>query len=174
MLICQTILRNKIIKTVTVLGLDPGLASLGWGVVRKSGTRLFYIAHGCITTQASDPSCERIGAIRNALHKIIETYHPSALAVENLFFSRNVTSALNVAEVRGIIKLLAFDFTVPLYEYTPIIIKQAVCGSGRAGKEEVGRFVALILGLTDIPEPDHAADALGAAICCINNSLPAG
>jgi len=168
------ILRSKAIKAVTILGLDPGLASLGWGVVRKSGTRLFYIAHGCITTEASEPTCERIGAIRNALQTIIDTYHPSALAVENLFFSRNVTSALNVAEVRGIIKLLAFDFALPLYEYTPIIIKQAVCGNGRAVKEEVGKFVALILGLSEMPEPDHAADALGAAICCINNSIHTG
>ena len=92
------------------------------------------------------------------------------MAVEGLFFSRNVTSALYVAEVRGIVKLLAFDHTIPLYEYTPLIIKQAVCGSGRADKSEVSKFVKLILGLESIPAPDHASDALAAAICCTNSS----
>lgn len=166
--------RSKTIKLTTVLGLDPGLASLGWGVVRKSGTRIFYKAHGCITTKSSEASCSRIGFIRDALKTIIETYEPSALAVESLFFSRNVTSALNVAEVHGIIKLLAYDYNLPLFEFTPLIIKQAVCGNGRAGKEEVGKFVALILGLSDIPVPDHATDALGAAICYCNTMYPPG
>ncbi len=174
MLTYRMISRSKTIKLTTILGLDPGLASLGWGVVRKSGTRIFYKAHGCITTKSTESSCTRIGFIRDTLKTIIETYEPSALAVESLFFSRNVTSALNVAEVRGIIKLLAFDYNLPLFEYTPLIIKQAVCGNGRAGKEEVGKFVALILGLSEIPAPDHAADALGAAICCCNTSHSTG
>lgn len=163
-------LRSRTIRLTTVLGLDPGLASFGWGVVRKSGTRIFYKAHGCITTQSTDASCARIGFIRDRLKTIIEMYEPSALAVESLFFSRNVTSALHVAEVRGIIKLLAFDYNLPLFEYTPLIIKQALCGNGRAGKDEVGKFVALVLGLSEIPVPDHAADALGAAICCCNSA----
>jgi crossover junction endodeoxyribonuclease RuvC len=157
-----------------VIGIDPGLASLGYGVVAESGGQLRHIAHGCISTSPKTPSGERLKQIHEALNALIETYRPSCGGVEDLYFFRNVTSALPVAEARGIIKLVFAQTGVPLAEFTPNAIKKSVTGSARADKLQVQEMVRILLGLEKIPSPDHAADALAAAICRIHFSGPAG
>jgi crossover junction endodeoxyribonuclease RuvC len=157
-----------------VIGIDPGLASLGYGVVAESGGQLRHVAHGCISTSPKTPSGERLKQIHEALCALIETYHPSCGGVEDLYFFRNVTSALPVAEARGIIKLVFAQEGVPLAEFTPNAIKKSVTGSARADKLQVQEMVRILLGLEKIPSPDHAADALAAAICRIHFSGPAG
>jgi crossover junction endodeoxyribonuclease RuvC len=157
-----------------VIGIDPGLASLGYGIVSESGGHLRHVAHGCISTSPKTPSGERLLQIHEALKSLIETYRPSSGGVEDLYFFRNVSSALPVAEARGIIKLVFAQEAVPLAEFTPNAIKKSVTGSARADKLQVQEMVRILLGLDKIPSPDHAADALAAAICRINFSGPAG
>ena len=154
-----------------VLGIDPGLASVGYGVVAEENGQLFHLAHGCVTTQAGSPSQERLEIIYDALSNLFTLYAPSFGATESLYFFRNVSSALPVAEARGIIKLAFQKFHVPLSEYTPNEIKKAVCGTSRADKKQVQEMVRLLVGLSDIPKPDHAADALAAAICGIHRNV---
>jgi crossover junction endodeoxyribonuclease RuvC len=158
---------------IRVLGVDPGLASVGWGVVETDGARLFYRAHGCIATKAGTDVAERLGKIRDALTAIIVEHEPAEVAMESLFFSRNVTSALGVAEARGIIRLVCLDAGLSMREYGPMEIKRAASGSGGSGKAEVQSFVRIVLGLAEIPKPDHAADALAVAIChCQSRVFP--
>lgn len=153
------------VSRVRVLGIDPGLASVGWGVVETDGARLFYRGHGCITTKAGTDVAVRLGMIRDALSAIISEQGPNEVAMESLFFSRNVTSALGVAEARGIIRLVCLDAGLSMREYGPMDIKRAASGSGGSRKAEVQSFVRIVLGLAEIPKPDHAADALAIAIC---------
>ena len=157
-----------------VIGIDPGLASLGYGIVSESGGQLRHIAHGCISTSPKTPSGERLLQIHEALKSLIETYHPAFGGVEDLYFFRNVSSALPVAEARGIIKLVFAQAGIPLAEFTPNAIKKSVTGSARADKFQVQEMVRILLGLDKVPSPDHAADALAAAICRIHYSGPAG
>ena len=157
-----------------VIGIDPGLASLGYGVVSESNGQLHHLAHGCISTSPRTPSGERLLQIYEALKALIETYGPSCGGVEDLYFFRNVSSALPVAEARGVIKLAFTQGGVPFVEFTPNAIKKSVTGSARADKAQVQEMVRLLLGLNAVPKPDHAADALAAAICRIHSSGPAG
>lgn len=150
---------------VRVLGIDPGLAAVGWGVVDMDGARVVYGAHGCFTTRPGDDIAERLASIRDSLALLIAQYRPAEAAMESLFFSRNVSSALGVAEARGIIRLACRDAGLSMHEYGPMDVKKAATGSGRSGKEEVQSFVRLVLGLSAVPKPDHAADALAVAIC---------
>ncbi|MFH2116281.1 MAG: crossover junction endodeoxyribonuclease RuvC [Spirochaetota bacterium] len=150
---------------IRVLGIDPGLASVGWGVVETDGARLFYRGHGCIATKAGTDVALRLGLIRDTLTTIIAEQEPAEVAMESLFFSRNVTSALGVAEARGIIRLVCLDAGLSMREYGPMEIKRAASGSGGSGKVEIQSFVRIVLGLPEIPKPDHAADALAVAIC---------
>lgn len=157
---------------VRVLGIDPGLAAVGWGVVDLDGARIIYRGHGCVTTKASDDVAERLAAIRDALAQVIIEYAPTESAMESLYFSRNVTSALGVAEARGVIRLVCRDAGLLMNEYGPNDVKKAATGSGRSGKAEVQSFVKLVLGLAEVPKPDHAADALAVAIChCQGRSI---
>lgn len=151
-----------------VLGVDPGLADLGWGLVEKQGSRLIHKAHGCIKTPAGLPLEQRLLAIHTELGLIIEQYRPHTSSVEALFFAKNVSSALPVAHARGVIYLTMALAGIPVFEYTPLVIKQAVLGSGTADKKQVQAMVKLLLGLPEPPRPDHAADALAAAICHIH------
>jgi crossover junction endodeoxyribonuclease RuvC len=151
-----------------IIGIDPGLASSGWGVIEFERQRLRYIAHGCIKTQAVQPRAERLFFIYQSIKTILDTYKPTESAIETLYFSRNVTSAIPVAEARGVLTLSLAERGIPVREFTPNIIKQAVVGYGRADKEQIQEMVRILLGLTAIPKPDHAADALGAAICSAN------
>lgn len=154
---------------VRIFGVDPGLASVGWGVVDMDGARLFYRAHGCISTKANTPIEERLAIIRDTVMELLEEWQPDEAAMEGLFFSRNVTSAMSVSEARGVLRICFHDRKIPLSEYLPKTIKRAASGSGHAGKDDVQLFVKMVLGLAQVPKPDHAADALALAICHCNN-----
>jgi crossover junction endodeoxyribonuclease RuvC len=153
---------------VIVLGIDPGTASLGYGVVERTGGRLREIDHGCLTTTPDRPLPERLLAIHGCVTELIETHRPTLVAVERLFFSRNAQTALGVGHARGVVLLAAAEARLPVREATPSEVKTAVSGSGVADKDQVGRMVALILGLATPPVPDDAADALAVAIWSIN------
>jgi crossover junction endodeoxyribonuclease RuvC len=144
---------------------DPGLASSGWGVIEFDNLRLRYIAHGCIETKADCPRAERLFFIYSRFCAVLETYKPDESAVETLYFGRNVTSAIAVAEARGVLSLALAQQGIVVGEYPPNIIKQAVIGGGQADKRQIQEMVRLLLGLDAVPAPDHAADALAAAIC---------
>lgn len=148
-----------------IIGVDPGLASTGWGVVELQGQRIVHIAHGSIETEAQLPRPERLYIIYTQFKKILDLYNPDEAAIETLYFAKNVTSALPVAEARGVISMALAERGLPVREFTPMAIKQAVVGRGSAAKAQVQELVRLILGLEGIPKPDHAADALGAALC---------
>ncbi|MCL1928214.1 MAG: crossover junction endodeoxyribonuclease RuvC [Treponema sp.] len=148
-----------------IIGLDPGLASTGWGIVDYEKSRIKYLAHGCIQTEAALPRAERLFKIYREINNVLDTYNPSEASMETLYFGKNVSSAIAVAEARGVLSLAMAERNLPLTECTPNQIKQAVVGVKKADKEQVQEMAALILGLPVIPKPDHAADALGAAIC---------
>jgi crossover junction endodeoxyribonuclease RuvC len=150
---------------VRVLGIDPGLASTGWGVIECADGKLRHIAHGCISTTARETMGDRVLKIALEVESIAETWKPSAAGMESIFFWRNVTSALPVAEVRGAIRFVLARMGLAVADFSPTAIKQAVVGSSRAEKEQVQAMVKLLLGLKEEPRPDHAADALAAAIC---------
>ncbi len=157
---------------VRVIGIDPGLAAVGWGVVDLDGARIIYRGHGCVATKAGGDMAERLAVIRDALSLVMTEYAPTESAMESLFFSRNVSSALGVAEARGVIRLACRDAGLSMHEYSPNDVKKAATGSGRSGKSEVQSFVKLVLGLGEVPRPDHAADALAVAIChCQGRSI---
>jgi crossover junction endodeoxyribonuclease RuvC len=148
-----------------ILGLDPGLADAGWGLVLVQGSVIRHLAHGSIHTGANQPVEQRLHQIHLELAAIISAWAPQTASIEALFFSKNVSSALPVAHARGVIMLSCAMAGLPVAEYTPPQIKQAVVGTGRADKAQVQEMVRLILGLPQVPKPDHAADALAAAIC---------
>jgi crossover junction endodeoxyribonuclease RuvC len=148
-----------------IIGIDPGLASTGWGLVEYDQSRIQYLAHGCIETEAALPRAQRLFFIYRQINTVLDTYSPGEAAMETLYFGKNVSSAIAVAEARGVLTLAMAERNLPLAEFTPHEIKQAVVGVRKADKEQVQNMVALILGLPVIPKPNHAADALGAAIC---------
>jgi crossover junction endodeoxyribonuclease RuvC len=154
-----------------IIGVDPGLASTGWGVVEYAGSRLRYIAHGCIETPASQGRGERLFFIYRSFVKILQTYRPAESAMENLYFGKNISSAMAVAEARGVLAMALAQRALPIMELTPNAIKKAVVGESSAGKTQIQDMVRLILGLGEIPKPDHAADALGAAICAAHSGV---
>lgn len=148
-----------------ILGIDPGLANTGWGVVEQAGSRFRCLAYGCITTQADDPLPERLAAIHRQLIAVIGRYAPQACAVESVYFGTNAKTAFATGQARGVAVLATADAGLALGEYGPGEIKMAVVGSGSADKGQVQYMVRTILGLDREPSPDHAADALAAAIC---------
>ena len=148
-----------------IIGIDPGLASTGWGVIESSRGKLKYVAHGCIETSADKSRGQRLVIIYKSFLKVIKTYMPEQAAMENLYFGRNISSAMAVAEARGVLLMALCSKGLPVLELTPNSIKQAVVGVSKADKKQIQEMVKLILGLEEIPKPDHAADALGAAIC---------
>jgi crossover junction endodeoxyribonuclease RuvC len=150
-----------------VLGIDPGTAALGYGVVERNGA-LRAVDVGCVTTSPDLPLGERLLAIHDALTELIETHRPTLLGVERLFFSKNAQTAFAVGQARGVVLLAAAQHGVAVREATPNEVKVAVAGYGAADKEQVGRMVATILGLKAVPTPDDAADALAVAICVAN------
>lgn len=150
---------------MVILGIDPGLAIVGWGVVQYTANRFAPMAYGSIQTKAGTPVEERLAQIYDRLSDIIEKYKPDALAVEELFWNTNVTTGIVVAEARGVILLCAKRHGIPIYEYTPMQVKQAVVGYGKADKKQVISMVTLMLGLKEPPRPDDTADAIAIAIC---------
>jgi crossover junction endodeoxyribonuclease RuvC len=159
-------------KLRRIVGVDPGLAAAGWGIVDVSGSRLTYVAHGCIVTEAGRPRSDRLLSIYTAFRSVLDEYAPTEAAIETLYFAKNVTSAMPVAEARGVLCLALAERGLQVSEYTPMAIKQAVVGRGAADKAQVQELIRLILGLALIPKPDHAADALGAAVCRAHDNLP--
>ena len=158
-------------KNQRVIGIDPGLASTGWGIVHSVSNRLVYLAHGVIETSAKAAHQDRLLKIFTELNAVLELYTPNLAGMETLYFAKNVTSAMGVAESRGVITLALSLKGIPLSEYTPHGIKQAVVGVARADKAQVQESVRLLLGLAAIPKPDHAADALAAAITRIHTAV---
>ncbi|MEW5766163.1 MAG: crossover junction endodeoxyribonuclease RuvC [bacterium] len=151
-----------------ILGIDPGTATTGFGIVENKDDRLSTIDYGCIRTEAKTPFGLRLNRIYEHLVEIIGRYNPDSIAMEALFFCRNVKTALSVGQAQGAIILAATRAGRPLYEYTPLQIKQAVTGFGRASKDQVQEMVRILLNLPQPPQPDDAADALAAAICHIH------
>lgn len=163
----MTFLKNK--SPLIILGIDPGIADTGFGIIEKGGGgKLICINYGSIKTPAKMKQAERLFIINNELNKIIKKYTPKMVAIEKLFFCSNAKTALIVGEARGVAMLAARQNNLPIQEFTPLQVKQAVSAYGRAGKNQVQKMVKLILGLKEIPKPDDAADALAAAICAAN------
>lgn len=156
---------------MVVLGIDPGYNIVGFGVVESNGNRV--IDYGVITTPKEMPMSERLHTIYRATKELVENFRPDEVAFEELFFNHNQTTAVAVAEARGVSILACKQYTDRLYEYTPLQIKQALTGIGRAEKKQVQFMVKSILGLESTPKPDDAADALAVALCHIqtNNTL---
>jgi crossover junction endodeoxyribonuclease RuvC len=157
---------------VIVLGIDPGTAALGYGLVERRGGRLRAVDYGCHVTSPDAPLPERLASIHALVTELIETHHPDVLAVERLFFSRNAQSAFGVGQARGVVLLAAAQAGVPVLEATPNEVKVGVTGYGAADKRQVGRMVAVILGLPEVPTPDDTADALATAIVVANRERP--
>ncbi len=157
-----------------VLGIDPGTASTGFGVVQSEGSRLRALEHGVIATAAGVPLERRLADIHVRVGELLQRYEPDSLAVEELYFGANVRTAFAVGQARGVVLLAAGQRAVPSRSYTPQQVKAAVCGHGRAAKDQVGRMVTRMLGLAQMPTPDHAADALAVAVCDINRAPLAG
>ncbi|SEP71914.1 Holliday junction endonuclease RuvC [Treponema bryantii] len=153
-----------------VLGIDPGLANTGFGVVDFYDGRYRMVSYGCITTKADQPHGERLLTIYSRLCAVIDEFQPDEAGMETLYFARNVTSALSVAEARGVVTLCLAQHNIKLGEYQPNQIKQAVTGTAAADKELVERYVKILLGLKTEPKPDHAADALAGAITHLHYS----
>lgn len=154
--------------TVIVLGIDPGLANTGYGVVTRRGGRLAALDGGVIRTPAGAPQERRLADIHAAVEELLGEHEPDAVALEELYFGQNVRTAFAVGQARGVVMLAAGQHAVPCAGYTPQQVKGAVCGSGRAEKDQVARMVMTLLGLPELPRPDHAADALAVAICHAN------
>ena len=150
---------------MVILGLDPGVATVGFGIIRAEGGRQTAINFGAITTPAGHPLSERLETIYKDCGQLIEAFAPDAIAIEELFFNTNLKTGIAVAHGRGVLLLSGREHGVPMFEYTPLQVKQSVVGYGRAEKKQVMEMVKRLLGLEKIPRPDDAADALALALC---------
>src|SRR5215211_3624700 len=155
---------------MVVLGIDPGTANTGYGVVARQGSRLVALDGGTVETDAALDQGARLAIIHARVVALLDEYRPDALALEDLYFGVNARSAFAVGQARGVAMLAAGQRGLPCRSYTPQQVKGAVCGSGRADKHQVQRMVQALLALTDLPRPDHAADALAVAICHANGA----
>lgn len=161
---------------MVILGIDPGYAIVGFGVIEKDNKgKIRVIDYGVIETPKEESFPLRLKIIADGMQALIEKYKPDQIAVEELFFNNNITTGIAVAEARGVILLTAVKYCGELYEYTPLQIKQAITGNGRAEKKQVQYMTVAILGLKSVPKPDDAADALAAALChAQTNTIMAG
>ena len=148
-----------------IIGVDPGYAIVGIGVIEYNGNKFRTLEYGAITTPAGMPTVDRLKKIHDEMTAYIEKYKPDAVAIEELFFNSNQKTAINVAQARGVILVSIRNKNVTIYEYTPLQVKQSVTGYGRADKKQIQQMVKMLLGLNVIPKPDDAADALALAIC---------
>ncbi|MBR5613953.1 MAG: crossover junction endodeoxyribonuclease RuvC [Clostridia bacterium] len=148
-----------------ILGVDPGYAIVGVGSVEYEGNRFKVVEYGAITTEAGEDMSDRLKKIYDDMTELIERVKPDAVAVEELFFQNNQKTAINVAQARGVLILAAKNYNIPVFEYTPLQVKQAVVGYGRAEKKQVQQMTKAILNLSEIPKPDDTADALALAVC---------
>ncbi|MBN2100293.1 crossover junction endodeoxyribonuclease RuvC [Candidatus Dojkabacteria bacterium] len=155
-----------------VLGIDPGVALTGWGVIEEnsgSSTGLKMLDFGVVRTDKNVPHADRLALIYKEIQSIVKKYSPEIVAVEQLFFCKNLKTAISVGEARGVVLLVIAKAHIPIKEFTPLQIKEAVCGYGKAEKQQVQKMVASLLDMKDIPRPDDAADGLAVAICCANS-----
>jgi crossover junction endodeoxyribonuclease RuvC len=159
---------------VIVLGIDPGTAALGWGIIERTGGALRLVDAGCLETSSDLGLPDRLLAIHRYLGELIARHDPAIVAVERLFFSRNAQTAFAVGQARGVVLLAAAETGRIVREATPSEVKMAVTGSGRADKDQVGKMVAVCLGLREVPRPDDAADALAVAIWAANSERADG
>ena len=154
---------------MVILGLDPGTATTGYGVIRVLGNRFQMLEYGIISTPAKTPMEKRLEMIYDNLQELLQKWQPDQAAEEELFFNQNITTAITVGQARGVLLLCCAQNNVPLAEYTPLQVKQALVGYGRADKKQIQQMVKMFLNLADIPKPDDAADALAIAICHAHN-----
>ncbi|MBI4653297.1 crossover junction endodeoxyribonuclease RuvC [Candidatus Kuenenbacteria bacterium] len=162
-----------------IIGIDPGLATTGYGIIQVqspkpmlSKVEPFKVqSYGCIYTNLKFSTIERLEKIHWELKKIIKKYRPDKIAVEELFFAKNVKTALKVGEARGVILLTIKQNKIPFFEFTPLQVKQAITGYGRASKDQIQKMIKVILNLKEIPKPDDAADALAIAITCAQTNM---
>ena len=152
-----------------VLGIDPGIARTGYGIIAEKNQNFRHITSGCIYSHKSMAVEDRLENIFSKVTKLVEDYEPQALVIEKLFFSKNTRTALQVGEARGTVTLVAAKSNVPLFEYTPLQVKQAVAGYGKANKGQVQRMVCMLLKLAREPAVDDEADALAVAICHLHH-----
>ena len=162
---------HRFIKiTMIILGIDPGIATIGFGVIDSDKNKYKFINCGIISTPAHIPLSERLEILYDDLCSIIETYKPEVVAVEELFFNTNITTGISVAHGRGVILLACRKSGLKIFEYTPLQVKQSVAGYGRAGKKQVMEMVKRLCGLDSVPKPDDAADAVALALCHARSS----
>lgn len=148
-----------------ILGIDPGYAIVGWGVLEYNANKFRVLGYGAITTDAHTPFSLRLQTIYNDMCYIFEKYKPDVMSMEKLFYNNNAKTVIDVAQARGVITLSAQNYNVDIFEYTPLQVKQSVVGYGRAEKKQVQEMTRVILNLEKIPKPDDTADALAMAIC---------
>ena len=148
-----------------IIGIDPGIALTGVGVIKANGNKLTPLYYGAIETHSKTPTPKRLNQLFKGLQNILRTYKPDMMAIESLFFNKNVKTALTVGHARGVILLSAEQENIPIYHYTPPEIKLAVCGHGRADKKQVQHMIKTLLKLPTVPKPDDVADGLAIAIC---------
>jgi len=160
-------------EKITILGIDPGTATTGFGVITSERQQIKLVDYGCIMTKAGVEHAQRLSQIYTELTAIIKKYQPQAMAVEKLFFYNNAKTALAVGEARGVILLTAKQNKLSIYEYTPLQVKQAVSAYGKAEKKQIQSMVKILLNMRDIPKPDDAADALAIAITCASSARAA-
>lgn len=149
----------------TILGIDPGIGRVGWAIITQDKPKPFLVTYGCIETTPNSPQIERLISISKQLTKVVEKYQPNTVAIEKLFFSKNVKTALVVAEARGAIILSLKMLNLGIIEFSPQEVKQAATGQGNADKLMVQKMIKLTFGLQQAPKPDDAADALALALC---------
>jgi len=154
-----------------ILGIDPGFAIVGFGVLEYENNKFKTIEYGQITSPAKIPMNKRIKMLYDDVSFLMDCHHPETMAIESLFFNSNQKTAINVAMARGVLLLAAENRKIPIAEYTPLQVKQAVCGYGRAEKKQIQLMVKAILALDEIPRPDDAADALAIAICHAHSKI---
>ncbi len=154
------------------LGFDPGTATTGYGVVERHGARLVHVAHGVITTPPDQPFAERLRTIFEETREIVVRFRPEAVGIEKVYFSQNVTTGISVAQARGVIAVAVALEDVPIGEFSPLEVKNAVVGYGKATKRQVQEMIKILLNLDALPKPDDAADALAIAICQLHTGLP--
>lgn len=150
---------------MTIVGIDPGLATVGFGVIRYFKGKFTTLDYGTLTTKPNQPVSVRLEQVYSQANELLSKYRPDAVAIEELFFNTNVTTGIAVAQARGVLLLAAVKLGIEIYEYTPLQVKQAVVGYGRAEKKQVMELTRMLLRLDKIPRPDDAADALAIAVC---------
>jgi len=152
-----------------ILGIDPGTARIGIGLIKYENKKAAILCYDCLTTSPKDDTAQRLKDLHDQLTKFLKKHQPDAVAVEDIFFFKNLKTAIKVSQARGVILLAASQQKIRIFEYTPLQIKQALTGYGRAEKQQVQHMVKAVLELKELPQPDDAADALAAAICCAHS-----